>query len=212
MCGDRLVQSGHHLDGQDQVEILRRVILLRRRRRRSGTSRHVSGQPRSSTPLLVQSCAARRGRERLGDGGIDQQALGRVADAGPLALGVDARCAPPCRGRRSSRRRRDSCPCSASAPASALPRRRGGSGPRRRAGWPGRCIVQLQQMADGGAVGVVDELHRVGRQIARRQAVCRMRCRAVLECSASRPPRRMTALPLLTHRPAASTVTLGRDS
>ena len=35
---------------------------------------------------------------------------------------------------------------------------------------------------------------------------------AALEWAASLPPRRITALPLLTHKAAASAVTLGRDS
>ena len=39
-----------------------------------------------------------------------------------------------------------------------------------------------------------------------------MRPMAVLECSDSLPPRRMTALPLLRHNAAASLVTLGRLS
>ncbi len=35
---------------------------------------------------------------------------------------------------------------------------------------------------------------------------------AILECNASLPPLRMTALPAFKQSPAASAVTLGRDS
>ncbi len=50
-----------------------------------------------------------------------------------------------------------------------------------------------------------------GRLAARRPA-CTQAAMAWLLCSASEPPRRMAALPALRHKPAASAVTLGRDS
>ena len=59
----------------------------------------------------------------------------------------------------------------------------------------------------------VDELHRVGRDARRGEAVAdRAAASSRLDSSASLPPRRMTALPDFRHSAAASTVTLGRDS
>ena len=69
------------------------------------------------------------------------------------------------------------------------------------------------QVADCGAVGGGDHLHGVVRQAGGAQAL-RARSAAIawLLRSASEPPRRIVALPDLRHSPAASAVTLGRDS
>ncbi len=69
------------------------------------------------------------------------------------------------------------------------------------------------QVADRGAVGRRDHLHRVLRQARPRRRPSRTQAAiARLLRSASEPPRRIVALPDLRHSPAASAVTLGRDS
>ena len=68
-------------------------------------------------------------------------------------------------------------------------------------------------MPDGLAIGRVDQLHGIGRQaVLGGSLVQQISTIARLEWAASLPPRRITALPLLTQIAAASAVTFGRDS
>ena len=70
-----------------------------------------------------------------------------------------------------------------------------------------------QKLADRRAVGRAHQLHGVGRQARLRRPPRASRSTiAWLECIASLPPRRITALPLFTQIAAASAVTFGRDS
>ena len=124
-------------DGQDLVEVLGVPV----GRLGGDHCRHdapgPASSPRSSTPRTVEGLGG-PGKEARGDRAVDEQRLGRVADAGALGLGVDD---DPDRHLEIGRGidvdvavARDSASTRASWPR----RRRGGSGSRRRAGWPGR--------------------------------------------------------------------------
>jgi hypothetical protein len=70
-----------------------------------------------------------------------------------------------------------------------------------------------QHLADGGAVGRRHELDRVFRQAGATQALRPGRHGSpARNCSESEPPRRITALPALRQSAPASAVTLGRLS
>ena len=93
--------------------------------RRSSSGRGTPGRSRPRSPRPSATIAAGRASptqldplEGLGRPGggtrrrqprCTTQALGGVAHAGPLRLGVDGRWRAPCRGRRRRRRRRGSC-------------------------------------------------------------------------------------------------------
>ena len=178
----------------------------------AGTILRAIGSPRSSTPSRDQGLG-RPGQEDRGDRAMDEQRLGRVADARALDLGVDddldrhvevaagidvdVAVALVVLQDRHLRLGDD-------AADQALAAARDGQVDE---------LGQAQQLADGRAVDRRDELDRLLGQAAagpaRRPG---SRCRARLVWIASLPPRRITALPLLTQSAAASTVTLGRLS
>ena len=113
MCVDRLLDGVDDADREDQREELGREVLVGR-----VDEGAVVGAARGGAGALVQAqldagLAQRheRARQELGgDVGVHEQRLRRVADARALDLGVDGDVAPPCRDRRSRRRRRGSCP------------------------------------------------------------------------------------------------------
>ena len=85
--GDCLVERGHHLDRQNQVEILRRPVVFRGRR-------DVGDDPAGyfAAAQFYAALAEDAGDSRqkfAGDLIVDQEALRRVAHARPLTLGVD---------------------------------------------------------------------------------------------------------------------------
>ena len=83
-------------------------------------SARARSSPTSSTPASRRS-ARTAGRKRVGDRGVDQQRLGRVADAGALHLGVDGDPPRHLQVGVGVRRRRGSCPPPRTSPAPSRP-------------------------------------------------------------------------------------------
>ena len=136
---DRLVERADDLDRDDRAQIFRAHNPLR-----SPAARRAI---KSAGPLVAADLDP-AGGERLADArqelggrvGMDQQRFGRVADAQPLALGVDR---DPL-GHVQVGRAIDIDVAVAGEVLDdrhfGLGRARGGSGSRRRGEWPGRCI------------------------------------------------------------------------
>ena len=82
---DRLLERVDDADGQLQVEVLGVPVLLARPAPTSTppAAARARSSPTSSTPASRRS-ASDAGQELRGDRGVDEQRLGRVADAGPL--------------------------------------------------------------------------------------------------------------------------------
>ena len=177
----------------------------------SGISSQVRSSPRISTPLLCQRFADHR-QELAGDVGMHEQRLGRVADAHALALAVDHDLA----GHVEIGGRVDVHVAVAVEVFDDGHLGFGGDAANQAfAAARNRQVDVLghrQELADGGAVGRADHLHRIGRQAASSAASASSSTIAWLEWIASLPPRRITALPDFTQIAAASAVTLGRDS
>ena len=82
----RVREVRDHLHGDHQVEVLGAVVVLGRGRR-GGHALARFGAPAQFDALRCERLGHAR-QERVGDRGVDEQALGRVARARPLALRV----------------------------------------------------------------------------------------------------------------------------
>ena len=172
-------------------------------RRRAPRSRH-----RAAASTSGSRCVA-------GAGAVDQQRLGRAADARAAHLGVQHDAPAPCRGRPRHARRHGRCPRDARRPARAPPPARARRGSCRRAARSRRCIAveARQHGADRGAVARRHELDGVGAagrplrapRASPRRSPCAVR-------KLSEPARRIAALPAFRQSAPASAVTLGRLS
>ncbi|EAU62203.1 conserved hypothetical protein [Stigmatella aurantiaca DW4/3-1] len=89
--GERRVLILHDPYGQDEIQELPAVVLLGRGLDRDPGSREHRHRRRASTQFhpLVHQLSPHLGQELLGDGPVDQQAFGRVADPRAARLGVE---------------------------------------------------------------------------------------------------------------------------
>ena len=135
---DRLVERVDDADRHLQVEVLGVPVVGCSPRRPALAGRGARPLVADQLDARVPQLARRPRQQRLGDGGVDQQRLGRVADAGALDLRVVGDPRPPSRGRRPRARRRGSCRRPRTSRAPSRPPSARPSGHRRRAGSPGR--------------------------------------------------------------------------
>ena len=129
---DRGVHAVDHLGGDDGVEIFGRPVLLARRlhARIDGARRLVAAHLAAGIEQHGDERLEMRRRRRA----IDQQRLGRAADAGAPHLGVEHDASSPCRAWPPCPHRRGRCPRDARTPARAPPPARARPGSCRRAG------------------------------------------------------------------------------
>ena len=169
MCAIACVERVDDADGQDHVEKLGVPVGRLARASSPGTKRRAPVSPRSSTPGSMQGLGG-PGQESRARRAMDQQRLGRVADARRWTLALTMiRIGHVDVGRRRRRRRAD-----ALVVLQDRHRRLGGDAADQAlaAARDGQVDVlgQAQQVADGRAVGRRDELDGVLGQAARTRA------------------------------------------
>ena len=172
-----------------------------------------ASSPRTSQPASSRSRNERCEMRRRA-GAIDQQRLGRAADAGAAQLGVQHDRRAPWRDRRRDRRTRGSCPRGGRSPARAPRSARARPGSCRRAARSRRCSRSCRRACrrpPRDRSSARSWMQASGSPAASSPDT-RQAWIAALERMLSEPPRRITALPDFRHSAPASAVTFGRLS